>query len=182
MRGLSPIITVLIIGSECISGGENLNTPKTLEIGSIFHNNDHIPVEFTCDGDDVNPPIFIGRIDPTVKSLAIIVDDPDAPMGTFTHWIAWNIPPLGEIPKGVPKDDVVEAPVRMIQGRNDFGRVGYGGPCPPKGHGIHHYHFKVYALDTELGLPTGVARKELERVIEGHVIQWGELIGIYERK
>lgn len=175
------IITFLLIGSGCISGGGSVNAPKTLEIGSVFHEGGYIPVEFTCDGEDINPPIFIGHIDPKVKSLVIIVDDPDAPGGTFTHWIAWNIPPLGEIPKGVPKEGVVEAPIRMVQGRNDFGRIGYGGPCPPRGK-PHHYHFRVYALDTELDLPAGASRKELERAMEGHVLQWGELVGLYERR
>jgi len=182
MRLVVPlIITFLLIGSGCISGGGSVNAPKTLEIGSVFHEGGYIPAEFTCDGEDINPPIFIGHIDPKVKSLVIIVDDPDAPGGTFTHWIAWNIPPLGEIPKGVPKEGVVEAPIRMVQGRNDFGRIGYGGPCPPRGK-PHHYHFRVYALDTELGLPAGASRKELERAMEGHVLQWGELVGLYERR
>lgn len=172
----------LVIGS-CISsekpgGGEMME----LEIGSVFHDGDCIPSEFTCDGEDINPPIFIGHIDSKVKTLVIIMDDPDAPGGTFTHWIAWNIPPLGEIPKGVPKQGTVEAPIRMIQGRNDFGKIGYGGPCPPRGHGVHHYHFKVYALDTELHLKPGASRKELERAMEGHIIQVGELVGLYERK
>nr|WP_237266260.1 YbhB/YbcL family Raf kinase inhibitor-like protein [Thermococcus cleftensis] len=153
-----------------------------LEIGSVFHNGDYIPVEFTCDGENVNPPIFIGHIDPNAKSLVIIMDDPDAPGGTFTHWIAWNIPPLGEIPKGVPPQGVVDAPVKMVQGRNDFGKIGYGGPCPPKGHGVHHYHFRVYALDTVLELDPGASRKELERAMEGHVIQMGELVGLYGRE
>ncbi|MCD6372783.1 MAG: YbhB/YbcL family Raf kinase inhibitor-like protein [Thermococcus sp.] len=166
------------ISSETPEGGEKME----LEVGSVFHNGDFIPVEFTCDGENVNPPIFIGHIDQRVKSLVIIMDDPDAPAGTFTHWMAWNIPPLGEIPKGVPNQGIIESPIRMVQGKNDFGRIGYGGPCPPRGHGVHHYHFKVYALDTNLDLEPGAARKELERAMEGHVIQWGELVGLYERK
>jgi len=177
------VLTLGLVLSGCIGrekdrGGVRMD----LEIGSIFHDGDYIPVEFTCDGENVNPPIFIGHIDPNAKSLVIIVDDPDAPAGTFTHWIAWNIPPLGEIPKGVPPKGVIEAPVRMVQGRNDFGKIGYGGPCPPKGHGVHHYHFKVYALDTTLELDPGASRRELEKAMEGHVIQMGELVGLYERK
>ncbi len=172
------LLTAGCTSQEEPKGGEGME----LEVGSVFHDGEYIPVEFTCDGDDVNPPIFIGHIDPNAKSLVIIMDDPDAPMGTFTHWIAWNIPPLGEIPKGVPRKGEVEAPIRMVQGRNDFGFVGYGGPCPPRGHGVHHYHFKVYALDTELNLRPGATRKELEKAMEGHVIQMGELVGLYERK
>ena len=183
-RALVAVLLMLgVLAAGCTSskkeGGGNVR--MDLEVGSVFHNGEYIPVEFTCDGEDVNPPIFIGHIDPNAKSLAIIVDDPDAPMGTFTHWIAWDIPPLGEIPKGVPREGVVEAPIRMVQGRNDFGRIGYGGPCPPRGR-PHHYHFRVYALDTELDLPAGASRKDLERAMEGHIIQEGELVGLYERK
>ncbi|WP_297477854.1 YbhB/YbcL family Raf kinase inhibitor-like protein [Thermococcus sp.] len=181
MRWLVPIlITALLIGSGCISGGSNVSAPKMLEVGSVFHDGGYIPREFTCDGENINPPIFVGHVDPNAKSLVIIVDDPDAPGGTFTHWIAWNVPPLGEIPKGVPREGVVEAPIRMVQGLNDFGSVGYSGPCPPRGK-PHHYHFKVYALDTTLDLPPGSTRKELERAMEGHVVQWGEIVGLYGR-
>jgi len=182
MRTWIPLLIIaLLIGSGCIGGGgEKMTAPKTLEVGSVFHNGSYIPAKFTCDGEDINPPIFIGNISEKVKSLVIIVDDPDAPAGTFTHWIAWNIPPLGEIPEAVPKVGEVEKPIPMVQGRNDFGRIGYGGPCPPRG-SVHHYHFKVYALDTTLNLPQGVTRKELEKAMEGHVIQWGELVGLYKR-
>ncbi|GAB6135613.1 YbhB/YbcL family Raf kinase inhibitor-like protein [Thermococcus prieurii] len=182
MRSWVPLLIIaLLIGSGCISGGgEKTTAPKTLEVGSVFHNGSYIPVKFTCDGEDINPPIFIGNISEKAKSLVIIVDDPDAPAGTFTHWIAWNIPPVGEIPEAVPKVGEVEKPIPMVQGRNDFGRIGYGGPCPPRG-SVHHYHFKVYALDTTLNLPPGATRKELEKAMEGHVIQWGELVGLYKR-
>ncbi len=182
MREMVPlIIALLLIGAGCIGGGEKMSAPKTLEVGSVFHNGGYIPAKFTCDGEDINPPIFIGNISERTKSLVIIVDDPDAPMGTFTHWIAWNIPPRGEIPEAVPKVGRVEKPIPMVQGRNDFGKIGYGGPCPPRGK-PHHYHFKVYALDTTLNLPPEATRKELEKAMEGHVIQWGELVGLYERK
>lgn len=114
--------------------------------------------------------------------MAIIVDDLDAPGGTFTHWRAWNISPLGEIPRGIPPRGNVEQPVHVMQGMNDFGRIGYDGPCPPKGHGVHHYHFKVYILDRKLNLNPGASREELEKAMKGHVIQCGELVGLYERK
>lgn len=181
------VVALVLIFGMLAAGCTSQEKPEggvgmDLEIGSIFHNGGYIPVEFTCDGENVNPPIFIGHIDPKAKSLVIIMDDPDAPGGTFTHWIAWNIPPLGEIPKGVPPQPEVDAPVHVVQGRNDFGRIGYGGPCPPRGHGVHHYHFKVYALDTTLNIKPGSSREELERAMAGHVIQWGELVGLYERK
>jgi len=181
------VVVFLLVFGTLSMGCTSMERPKggvgmDLEVGSVFHNGDYIPVEFTCDGDDVNPPIFIGHVDSSARSLVIIVDDPDAPAGTFTHWIAWNIPPLGEIPKGLPAQPEVEAPVSLVQGRNDFGKIGYGGPCPPRGHGVHHYHFRVYALDTTLDLKPGSSREELERAMRGHVIQQGELIGLYERR
>ena len=183
MRLLPIVLVLLVIAGGCLNrGGVGMDDKKTLEVGSVFHDGGEIPRKFTCDGEDINPPIFVGNISPEAKSLVIIVDDPDAPAGTFTHWIAWNIPPRGEIPEAVPPEKVVENPVYMVQGVNDFGRIGYGGPCPPRGHGVHHYHFKVYALDTLLDLDPGASRKELEKAMEGHVIQWGEVVGLYERK
>jgi Raf kinase inhibitor-like YbhB/YbcL family protein len=182
MRELVPLLlAVLVVTSGCLSGGGE-KMEKTLEVGSVFHDGDFIPKEYTCDDDDTNPPIYIGKIPSEAKSLVVIVDDPDAPGGTFTHWIAWNILPVGEIPSWIPKKPETDEPIHIIQGRNDFGRIGYNGPCPPRGHGVHHYHFKVYALDTELNLKPGSSREELERAMEGHVIAWGEIVGLYERK
>ncbi len=179
MRVVYLLLILMVLAAGCLKGGGGMDEKKTLEVGSVFHNGGYIPEKFTCDGEDINPPIFVGNIGKEVKSLAIIVDDPDAPAGTFTHWIAWNIPPRGEIPEAIPKEGIVESPLKIVQGVNDFGKVGYGGPCPPRG--VHHYHFKVYALDTTLDLRPGATRKELERAMEGHVIQWGELVGLYER-
>ena len=182
MRWLAPLlIALLVMASGCLSGGgEKVEAPKTLEIGSVFHEGDFIPKEYTCDGDDINPPLYVGKIPEGTKSLVVIVDDPDAPGGTFTHWIAWNIPPLGEIPQWIPKKGETDEPIHIVQGRNDFGRIGYNGPCPPPGK-AHHYHFKVYALDTELSLKPGSGREELEKAMEGHVLAWGELVGLYQR-
>ncbi len=184
MRFLPLIIVLLVFAGGCLSngGGVSMEDKKTLEVGSVFHDGGWIPRKFTCNGEDIKPPIFVGNISPEAKSLVIIVDDPDAPAGTFTHWISWNIPPRGEIPEAVPDEGVVDSPIKMVQGVNDFGRIGYGGPCPPRWHGVHHYHFKVYALNTMLDLEPGATRKELEKAMEGHVIQWGELVGLYERK
>ncbi|HII60278.1 YbhB/YbcL family Raf kinase inhibitor-like protein [Pyrococcus horikoshii] len=181
MKSLIPIVlaTLVILGMGCIGGGEE---KMSLKVSSVFGNNEFIPAKYTCEGVDINPPLKIEGLSDNVKSLVIIVDDPDAPMGTFTHWIAWNIPPVTEIPEGIPKQGEVDKPIHIIQGRNDFGRIGYNGPCPPRGHGVHHYHFKVYALDTTLNLKPGASRKELEKAMEGHVIQYGELVGLYERK
>jgi hypothetical protein len=138
-----------------------------------FHEGGDIPPKFTCDGGDTSPPLEISGIPPEAKSLVLIADDPDAPSGLFTHWLIWNIPPQtnsvveGSAPKGV-------------QGRNDFGKSGYGAPCPPSG--AHRYYFKVFALDRELALPPGSKRRQLEAAMKGHVIAQGELMGRYARK
>lgn len=182
MRWLIPILlAVLVFALGCTSEGGG-NVEKSLEIGSVFHEGEFIPKEYTCEGDDTNPPVYIAKIPDEAKSLVIIVDDPDAPGGTFTHWIAWNIPPLGEVPAWIPKKAETKEPIHIVQGKNDFGKIGYNGPCPPRGHGVHHYHFKVYALDRELHLKPGSSRKDLEKAMEGHVIAWGEIVGLYERK
>jgi len=176
------VLALLTAGCTSHAGkGVNAMVPKTLKVSSVFRNGGYIPGKFTCDGEDVNPPIFIDNVSENAKSLVIIVDDPDAPGGTFTHWIAWNIPPVGEVPGGIAKEGIVEEPIHILQGVNDFGKIGYNGPCPPKGK-PHHYHFKIYALDITLDLKPGSSRKELERAMEGHIVQWGELVGLYERK
>ncbi|WP_029550984.1 YbhB/YbcL family Raf kinase inhibitor-like protein [Thermococcus zilligii] len=183
MRWVIPAVLIISVAlSGCVSGGGGKMGAKTLEVGSVFHDGERIPKEYTCEGDDINPPVYIGKLPEGTKSLAIVVDDPDAPAGTFTHWIAWNIPPTGEIPMGIPKEGEVNEPIHAIQGKNDFGRIGYNGPCPPRGHGVHHYHFRVYALDTELHLKPGSSRKDLEKAMEGHILAWGEAVGLYERR
>jgi Raf kinase inhibitor-like YbhB/YbcL family protein len=140
---------------------------------SAFQEGANIPSKFTCDGADASPPLQIADIPPEAKSLVLIVDDPDAPSGLFTHWTVWNIPPQtsavgeGSAPKGV-------------QGTNDFGKSGYGGPCPPSG--THRYYFKIFALDRELDLPFGAKRGQVDGALKGHVIAQGELMGRYSRK
>ena len=140
---------------------------------SAFQQAGNIPSQFTCDGADRSPPLQIAEIPSGAKSLVLIVDDPDAPNGLFTHWIVWNIPPQtnaiteGSAPKGV-------------QGTNDFGKSGYGGPCPPSG--THRYYFKVFALDGELDLPSGSKRGQLDAAMKGHVIAQGQLMGRYTKQ
>ncbi len=140
---------------------------------SAFQQGGNIPSKFTCDGANTNPPLQISDVPPEAKSLVLIVDDPDAPGGLFTHWAVWNISPQtstiaeGSTPKGV-------------QGTNDFGRSGYGGPCPPSG--IHRYYFRISALDRELDLPFGAKRSQLDAAMKGHVIAQGESMGRYSRK
>ena len=138
---------------------------------SAFQPGGNIPKQFTCDGADTSPPLQIEGA-PEAKSLALIADDPDAPSGLFTHWIVWNIDPKttsigeGSAPGGV-------------QGKNDFGKSGYGGPCPPSG--THRYFFKIFALDRQLDLPVGSKRAQLDAALKGHVIAEGELMGRYSR-
>jgi len=138
-----------------------------------------IPPEHTCDGKDVSPPLsFTGTV-PGTRSLALIVDDPDAPMGTWVHWVAWNIPAGAQsLPGNLPKKDTLQDGIR--QGFNDFHRAGYGGPCPPSG--THRYFFRLYALDTTLDLPATTTRKDLDRAIRGHVLAQAELLGTYSRR
>jgi hypothetical protein len=140
---------------------------------SAFQQGGNIPSKFTCDGANTSPPLQISDVPSEAKGLVLIVDDPDAPSGLFTHWTAWNISPQtstvaeGSTPKGV-------------HGTNDFGKSGYGGPCPPSG--THRYYFKIFALDRELDLPAGAKRGQLDAAMKGHVVAQGELMGRYARK
>jgi Raf kinase inhibitor-like YbhB/YbcL family protein len=140
---------------------------------SAFQQGGNIPSKFSCDGANTSPPLQISDVPSEAKSLLLIVDDPDAPSGLFTHWVVWNISSKtttiseGSTPKGV-------------QGTNDFGKSGYGGPCPPSG--THRYYFKIFALDRELDLPFGAKRGQLDVAMKGHVVAQGELMGRYARK
>lgn len=129
-----------------------------------------IPIQYTCDGENINPPLLIESIPEGTKSLAIMIADPDAPMGTFIHWTAWNIPVSGQIR---------ENEVPGVEGLNDFGRHHYGGPCPPSG--THRYYFKVYALSSLLDLPPGTNKEKFEKAVSGLTIGSGEYMGVYKR-
>lgn len=151
----------------------------TISSGSFRHNQP-IPAKHTCEGADVSPPLKWEGAPAGTKSFALIVDDPDAPGGPWVHWVIYGIAATtGELPEGVAKTDTVGA---MKQGVNDFGRVGYGGPCPPRGHGVHHYHFRLYALDAELKLAPRLSRPQLEAAMKGHVVAQTELVGTYQRE
>lgn len=140
---------------------------------SAFRNNELIPSKYTCDGDNINPPLDIKGAPKGTKSLVFIVDDPDAPGGTWVHWTVWNISPdTAEIAEG-------SSPVEGVEGETDFGRPGYGGPCPPSG--AHRYFFKVYALDGSLNLSPQARKPALERAMAGHILDKAELIGLYRR-
>ncbi|MBU0694186.1 MAG: YbhB/YbcL family Raf kinase inhibitor-like protein [Candidatus Omnitrophica bacterium] len=136
-----------------------------------FEHNGIIPKKFTCQGDDVNPALSIEGIPEGTKSLALIVDDPDAPMGTWVHWVVFDIPVASGIDEGS---------IPGKQGINDFRRKDYGGPCPPSG--THRYFFKIYALDRELNLKEGISKKELESAMQAHILEKAELIGLYKKQ
>ncbi len=137
-----------------------------------------IPKKYTCDGPDVSPPLAWDSVTTDTKSLAFICDDPDAPMGTWVHWVLFNLPARSrELPENVLTEKTLENGAK--QGTNDFKKIGYGGPCPPSG--THRYYFKLYALDTEIGLEAGITKKELLNAMEGHIIGEGQLMGRYKR-
>ena len=145
---------------------------KALNIGSpVFKVGTTIPERYTCEGKDMNPPLEIGNIPAEAKSLVLIVDDPDAPRGTWLHWLVWNIPIVNRIN---------ENEVPGVQGLNSFGRIAYGGPCPPSG--THRYYFKVYALNRFLDLAEGATLKEVDTAMQSHVIAYGEVVGLYKKQ
>lgn len=136
-----------------------------------FENQKPIPAKYTCQGEDISPELIISEIPKKTKSLSLIVDDPDAPHGTFDHWITWDITPVTVIGEGEKIG---------TQGMNGFGVAGYNGPCPPPG-STHHYHFKLYALDTKLNLPEGSLKGQVLKAMEGHILDQAELIGTFYR-
>ena len=145
-----------------------------LEITSpAFRNNQSIPARYTCNGRDIHPPLSFAKIPPNTRILVLMAEDPDAPSKPFTHWLAWNlIPNIKLLEEG-------RLPDGSLEGQNDFGLIGYNGPCPATG--THHYHFKVYALDIPLVLNAGISKEQLDAAIAGHVIEEATLIGTYKK-
>lgn len=151
---------------------------RTLEIRSTaFDPGGRIPSRYTCDGEDISPPLSWTADLPKAAAYALIVDDPDAPMGTWVHWVAWNIP-NPSFAEGIPTRAELEGGTR--QGLNSWGKTGYGGPCPPSGE--HRYFFKVYALDSLLDLPSSTDAAALSKAMKRHVLAQGEIIGRYSRE
>ncbi len=172
MQPLWSLLLAAAIGMATLqeSAGEEAHLAVS---SSAFSSGGMIPSQFTCKGANQNPPLQFQGIPRNAKSLALIVDDPDAPGGTFTHWLVWNIEPAThQIAAG-------SAPTGAVQGENDFGKPGYGGPCPPSG--VHRYVFHLLALDRKLDLKAGAKRSALDRAIAGHVIGKGELMGRFGR-
>ena len=145
---------------------------------SAFGEGGMIPKPYTCDGKDISPPLQWSGVPDSAKSLALICDDPDAPMGTWVHWVLYNLPgDLKELPEAIPSDKTLKN--GATHGRNDFHKFGYGGPCPPGG--THRYYFKLYALDTVLDLEPGATKAALLKAMEGHILAQGQLMGKYKR-
>jgi hypothetical protein len=139
-----------------------------------------IPKKFTCDGPDVSPALAWNEPPVGTQSFALICDDPDAPVGTWVHWVLFDLPASSRaLPEDTPKSD--ELPGGARQGRNDFRKIGYGGPCPPRGP-AHRYYFKLYALDAKLALKSGATKADVERAMAGHILAQAELMGRYQRQ
>jgi len=139
-----------------------------------FEDNGSIPAKYSCDGANVNPPLVIDNVPAGTKALALIVDDPDAPVGMWVHWVMWNVEPkTGEI----GEDSV---PTGAQQGKNDWHRNDYGGPCPPSG--THRYFFKLYALNGALNLPATTTKTDLEKAMDGHILAQAQIVGLYKRR
>ncbi len=150
-------------------------------LSTAFAEGAPIPVQYTCDGDNISPPLRWGSIPKDSQSLALICEDPDAPSGVFAHWLIFNLPPLvSSLPEAMPVSETLEEN-GAVQGHNDFSETGYGGPCPPSGR-PHRYFFRLFALDTLLPLAAGASKQELERAMHGHILATGHLMGTYQRR
>lgn len=151
----------------------------TLELTSTaFAHGEAIPRKYSCDGEDISPPLAWGDLPAGTQSVVLICDDPDAPIGTWVHWVLYNVPAEARsLPEAVAAD--AELPDGSRNGKNGWGRLGYGGPCPPSG--THRYFFKLYALDTMLDLAAGASEKQVLQAMEGHILAQAELMGTYTR-
>ncbi|MCK4659297.1 MAG: YbhB/YbcL family Raf kinase inhibitor-like protein [Phycisphaerae bacterium] len=156
--------------------------PVKLE-SPAFGPGDAIPCRFTADGRNVSPALAWSQVPPTAQELVLIMEDPDAPgREPWVHWVIYKIPPQAVgLPEAVPPGATPPAPAGVFQGCNSWGQLGYGGPAPPRAHGVHHYHFKLFALDIALELFHSLTREQLCQALRGHVIEQGELIGTYCR-
>jgi len=172
-----PLAALLLFGCNGNDAppGDDFGRP-TMQVTSLaFKDGDKIPQEYTGDGEDESPPLRWDGAPEGVKSFALICDDPDAPSGTWVHWVLFNIPAdVKEL-----KEGGADLPKEAVPGKNDFKKNAYGGPKPPSGK--HRYYFKVYALDTTLNLPKGATKADVEKAMKGHVKAWGQLMGTYQR-
>ena len=176
------LLTIIAVGAtSCTVSEPELpdEGEMTLSLSSpAFQEGEDIPITYTCDGQDVSPPLTWGEPPSETQSFALIMDDPDAPGGVFTHWLLFNLPADSrELLEAVPPNELANG---ALQGKNDFGTIGYGGPCPPPGP-AHHYRFTIYALDQALDLMTDASRKQVIDAITGHILARGQLTGMYQR-
>ncbi|GBD14420.1 Putative lipoprotein LppC [bacterium HR25] len=179
------VVAVALAALGCGGGGHSTSpspeaSPSLTVSSGAFAPMGAIPVRYTCDGDNVSPPLAWSGAPGGTASFALVMDDPDAPRGTFVHWVLYNLPAgVQSLPEGVPTVERLES--GALQGRNSAGRLGYTGPCPPRGP-AHRYRFSVYALDATLPLAPGVSQSELEKAMAGHILARGQLVGTYSRE
>ncbi len=174
------IVISIVFSNYTISQTKKEVKKMAIQIeSSAFKYGDFIPSKYTCDGINVSPPLKWSDIPEGTKSIALICDDPDAPIGDWVHWVLYNIPPeTRELNENIPNERTLKD--GSIHGLNDWKKYGYGGPCPPSG--THRYFFKIYALDTKLNLSPGATKKHLLDAMSGHILASGELMGKYQRK
>jgi len=192
--GPAAIFLVLSLSSGCGDRGAalpavNPAAPTIRLTSAAFTEGGMIPRQFTCDGADRSPPLEWSGVPQAARSLVLICDDPDAPLGTWSHWVLYDLAPsITSLDEGVaanlvatlePRTGVQQPKLTVSQGRNDFGKIGYGGPCPPRG--VHRYFFRLYALDQRTELAPGATRKAVFKAIEGHILAEGHLMGKYAR-
>ncbi len=186
-RAFALTLVALLTFAGCTTGPQPLppeppakqssNQKSEIKVTSAaFKEGQPIPRQYTCDGVNVSPPLEWSGVPKNAKTIAIIADDPDAPAGTWVHWVLYNLPAenIGFV-ENVAVGETLKA--GGFQGKNDFGKIGYGGPCPPRG--THRYFFKVYALDAELPLNAGATKADVEKTFEGHLVGQGQLMGTY---
>ena len=179
--GVAALLSVAFVPIVCGSGATEKPGKNVMQLTSTaFNEGGAIPARFTCDGSDASPALKWSGAPSGAKSLALIADDPDAPVGTWVHWVVYDLPvSANELPEDTPKSQYL--PGGAKQGLNDFKRLGYGGPCPPPGK-PHRYFFKLYALDALLELKPGANKKEVEHAMEKHILAQAQLMGTYKRK
>lgn len=180
-RWLPLLIGLFGLGMGMLISGAAQRQPSTMQLTSTaFQEGAAIPAQYTCDDRNVSPPLKWSGVPSQAKSLALIADDPDAPVGTWVHWVLYDLPAsTTELAEDTPKGQFLPGGAR--QGLNDFKHLGYGGPCPPPGK-PHRYFFKLYAVDRTLDLKPGATKKEVEKAMDKHILAQGQLMGTYKRK
>jgi Raf kinase inhibitor-like YbhB/YbcL family protein len=174
------LVCLILVGGGCKPREEEGARTMSFELTSAsFVHEESIPSKYTCDGEDVSPPLQWTDPPQGTQSFALIMDDPDAPVGTWVHWVLYGLPADARtLPEGVAPDAELTSGGR--HGKNSWGRLGYGGPCPPRG--THRYFFELYALDVALEVDSGASKEQLLQAMEGHILAQAELMGTYSRK